>query len=190
MSRKPQETSKISAAYDALLKQYPNTVCAGFDPFPFFFPLSVLSWLVLRLQLKFNISTTFWTLRTRLTRPKIYSKNSWELRRVWNFGLFIWPMWGTFELSFVKLRRLQLVVEFSDGIMLEALNEMMSESRMNLLWITLVRTRIVGRFGVITFSFSSRERCATYPVHFPSDLNKSLTGDNDMGRTTEDGCPP
>ena len=37
------DTTKISAAYDALLKQYPNTVCGGLDPFLFFFPLSVLS---------------------------------------------------------------------------------------------------------------------------------------------------
>lgn len=28
------EISKISAAYDALLKQYPNTVCGGSRPFP------------------------------------------------------------------------------------------------------------------------------------------------------------
>jgi hypothetical protein len=32
-----------SAAYDALLEQYPNTVYGGLVPFPFFFPLSVLS---------------------------------------------------------------------------------------------------------------------------------------------------
>lgn len=31
-----------------------------------------------------------------------------------------------------QLPRLQLLVEFSDGTMLELLNEMMSESRMNL----------------------------------------------------------
>ena len=37
------DISKISATYDALLKQYPNTVCGGLVPFPFFFPLSVLS---------------------------------------------------------------------------------------------------------------------------------------------------
>ena len=37
------DISKISAAYDALLKQYPNTVCGGLVPFPFFFSLSVLS---------------------------------------------------------------------------------------------------------------------------------------------------
>jgi hypothetical protein len=37
------DISKISAAYDALLKQYPNTVCGGLVPFPFLFSLSVLS---------------------------------------------------------------------------------------------------------------------------------------------------
>ena len=90
------DVSTISAAYDALLKQYPNTVtyCGGLVSF---IPLSALSWLVLRLQLKFNISTTFWTLSPRFMRPNIYSKNSWELRRVWNFGHFIWLMWGTLE---------------------------------------------------------------------------------------------
>lgn len=31
------DISKISAAYDALLKQYPNTVCGGLVPFPFSF---------------------------------------------------------------------------------------------------------------------------------------------------------
>ena len=31
------DISKISAAYDALLKQYPNTVCGGLVLFPFFF---------------------------------------------------------------------------------------------------------------------------------------------------------
>jgi cleavage stimulation factor subunit 3 len=30
------DISKISAAYDALLKQYPNTVCGGLVLFPFF----------------------------------------------------------------------------------------------------------------------------------------------------------
>jgi cleavage stimulation factor subunit 3 len=37
------DISKISAAYDALLKQYPNTVCGSLDPFLFFFLLSVPS---------------------------------------------------------------------------------------------------------------------------------------------------
>jgi cleavage stimulation factor subunit 3 len=38
------DISKISAAYDALLKQYPNTVCGGLVLFRFlFYFLSVLS---------------------------------------------------------------------------------------------------------------------------------------------------
>ena len=97
------DISKISAAYDALLKQYPNTVCWRSCPhfrFSFLFGPSLDTW-CLRLPLKFNISTTIWTLSPRLTRPKIYSKNSWELRRVWNFGNFIWLMWGTFWSFFV-----------------------------------------------------------------------------------------
>ena len=36
------DISKISAAYDALLKQYPNTVCGGLIPFPFSFFFGLL----------------------------------------------------------------------------------------------------------------------------------------------------
>jgi cleavage stimulation factor subunit 3 len=36
------EISKISAAYDALLKQFPNTVCGGLVHFRFFFCRSPL----------------------------------------------------------------------------------------------------------------------------------------------------
>jgi hypothetical protein len=60
--------------------------------------------------------------------------------------------------------------EFSDVTMLETLNEMMSESLMNLLWITSVKTKIVEKFGVIISSSFSQERCATHPVHLPTHL--------------------
>jgi hypothetical protein len=87
----------------------------------------------------------------------------------------------TFYLNYVRyvwvflspnLPRLQLVWILSDGIMLETLNEMMFESLMNLHWIASVKTRIVKRFGVIIFGFSSWERCANssasifWPIYY------------------------